>query len=62
MSNQIKTLAGGHSLTPNWVFWATVREIISIHLAFAGAQQKRQEGRKEKVTRSVYFTYAWSNS
>jgi len=54
-----KNLLGGHFLTLNCVFWAIVREIISIRLASAGAQDKRQEGRN--VTRSVYFTYAWSD-
>jgi len=46
---------GEHSLTPNCVFWAIVREIISIRLACAGA--KKKAGRR--VTRSVYFTYAY---
>jgi len=35
----------------------TVREIISICLECAGAQEKRQE----EVTRSVYFTSVWSD-
>jgi len=33
-----KHLLGGHFLTPNCVFWAIVRKIISIRLACAGAQ------------------------
>jgi len=62
-----KHLLRGHFLTPNCVFRAIVREIISIRLACVGTQEKRQEGRKaggqegRKVTRSVYFTYAWSD-
>jgi len=42
-----KHLLGGYFLTPNCVFWAIVCEIISIGLACAGAQEKRQEGRQE---------------
>jgi len=42
-----KHLLGGHFLTPNCVFWAIVRELISIRLACAGAQEKNtKEGRK----------------
>jgi len=57
-----KHLLGGHFLAPSCVFWAIVREIISIRLACADAQEKKA-GRKvgRKVTRSVYFTYVWSN-
>jgi len=40
-----KHLLGGHFFTPNCVFWAIGLEIISIRLAYAGAQ-KRQAGRK----------------
>jgi len=37
-----KNLLEGHFLTTNCVFGAIVREIISIRLAGAGAQEKRQ--------------------
>jgi len=46
-----KHLLGGHSLAPNCVFWAIVREIICIRLACAGAQEKkavRKAGRSPK--------------
>jgi len=39
----------------------TVREIISICLACAGAQEKAERPEGRKVTRGVYFTYAWSD-
>jgi len=43
-------------LTQNFVFWAIVREIISIRLACAGAQEKRQDGRKEEKSQEVYIS------
>jgi len=46
-------LQGGHFLTPNCVFWAIVREIISIRLACAGVYKiNKQEGRKEPFQKS----------
>jgi len=50
-----KHLLGGHFLTPNCVFWAIVREIISIRLACAGAQEKKA-GRKEENSQEVYIS------
>jgi len=41
-----KHLLGGHFLTPNCVFWAIVRNIISIRLACAGAQERKKAVRK----------------
>jgi len=43
-----KHLVGGHFFTPNCVFWAIVRFIISMRLAFAGAQEKQNAGRRHK--------------
>jgi len=40
-SNERKHLQGGHFLTPNGVFRAILREIITIRLACAGAQEKK---------------------
>jgi len=51
-----KHLLGGHFFTPNCVFWAIMREIISIRLACAGAQEFRQEGRKEVKSQEVYIS------
>jgi len=44
--------------TSNGVFWAIVRDIISIRLACAAAQEKRQEGRKavSKKSQEVYIS------
>jgi len=62
-----KHLLGGHFLAPNCFFWTIVREIISIRLACAGAQEKKAvkyEGRKKshkKCIFHVYFTYVWSD-
>jgi len=45
---EINTCWEGISLRQTaYVFRATVRQIISIRLACAGAQEKRQEGRQE---------------
>jgi len=55
-----KHLLRGLFLAPYYVFWAIVREIISIRLACSGAQEKKA-GRQEEVTRSLYFTYVWSD-
>ena len=55
--NREKHLLGGHFLTPNCVFWAIVREIISIRLACAGAQEKkagRKEGRKKSHKKCIF--------
>jgi len=44
-----ENLLDWHILAPNCIFWAIVREIVSIGLACAGTQEKkggRQEGRK----------------
>jgi len=51
-----KHLLGGHFLTPNCVFWANVREIISIRLACAGAQEKKgsKEGRKKSHKKCIF--------
>mgnify|MGYP006339793257 CR=1 FL=1 len=49
-----KHFMGGHFLTPNCVFWAIVREIISIRLACAGAQEKK--GSKEEKSQEVYIS------
>jgi len=50
-----KHLLGGHFFTPNCVFWAILREIISISLACAGEQEtKRLEGRKK--SQDVYIS------
>jgi len=65
-SNASKALAGGHFLMPNCFF-----EPVCVKLSLSvwpvrvrknkkvGRKARRQEGRK--VTRSVYFTYAWSD-
>jgi len=49
-----KHLLGGHFLTPKCVFWVIVREIISIRLACAGAQEKK--GRKEEKSQEVFIS------
>jgi len=52
-----KHLLGGHFIAPNCVFWAIVRDIISIRLACTGAQdKKRQEGRKVENSQEVYIS------
>jgi len=52
-----KYLFRGHFLRPNFVFWAIVREIVSIRLACAGGQVKKgkQEGRKVEKSQDVYI-------
>jgi len=57
-SNKRKHLLGGHFLTLNRVFWAIVREIISIRLACAGVQEKKgiRAGRQEEKSQEVYFS------
>jgi len=53
-------LLGCTSLRQTAFFLAIVRDIIDICLVCAGAQEKiRQAGRK--VTKSIYFTFAWSD-
>jgi len=49
-------LLGGHFITLNCVFWAIVREIISIRLACAGAQETkgRKEGRKKSHNKCLF--------
>ena len=57
--NSEKHLLGGHFLTSNCVFWAIVRQIISIRLIYAGAQEKktgRKEERKEEKSQEVYIS------
>jgi len=49
-----KHLLVGHFHTPNCVFWAILREIISIRLACAGAQDKKT--RKEEKSQEVYIS------
>jgi len=67
-----KHLLGGNFLTPNYVFCVIVREIISIRLACADAQEKKagkQKGRMEEVrmegwkkSQKVYIShYVWSD-
>jgi len=51
-----KYLLVAHFFTPNGVFWAIVREIIFTSLACAGAQEKRQNGRKEEKSQEVYIS------
>jgi len=53
-----KHLLGEQFLTPNCVCWAIMHEIISIHLACAGAQAKKgsKEGRKEEKSQEVYIS------
>jgi len=51
-----KHLLGGHFLTPNCVFWAIVRKIISIHLACAGAQEKNKAVKQEEKSQEVYIS------
>jgi len=48
-----KHLLGGHFLTPNCVFWPIVREIISVGLACAGTQEKK-EGRKKSHKKCLF--------
>jgi len=49
-SNEKNTcwVGSGHFLMPNCVFWAIVREIISIRFACAGAQEIKKAGRSHK--------------
>ena len=51
--NREKLLLGRHFFTPNCDFWAIVREIISIRLACADAQEKKG-GRKKSHKKCIF--------